>query len=102
MHRSFIVIAAVSVAAAACQNTNGQAAGGGQGRGGRGGRGGAVATQTTNVQRMSVQREVELSGTLMSPDMAKISSEVAGVVREVRVELGTEVRAGDVLVRLES
>ena len=102
MHRSFIVIAALSATAAACQNTNGQAAGGGQGRGGRGGRGGAaVATQTTHVQRMSVQREVELSGTLMSPDMAKISSEVAGVVREVRVELGTEVRAGDVLVRLE-
>ncbi len=102
MHRSFIVIAALSATAAACQNTNGQAAGGGQGRGGRGGRGGAaVATQTTHVQRMSVQREVELSGTLMSPDMAKISSEVAGVVREVRVQLGMEVRAGDVLVRLE-
>jgi RND family efflux transporter MFP subunit len=102
VHRSFIVIAAFSVATAACQNTNGQAAGGGQGRGGRGGRGGAaVATQTTHVQRMSVQREVELSGTLLSPDMAKISSEVAGVVREVRVQLGTEVRAGDVLVRLE-
>ena len=102
MHRSFMVIAAVSVTAVACQNTNGQAAGGGQGRGGRGGRGGAtVATQTTHVQRMSVQREVELSGTLMSPDMAKISSEVAGVVTEVRVQLGTEVRAGDVLVRLE-
>jgi RND family efflux transporter MFP subunit len=102
VHRSFIVIAAVSVAAAACQNTNGQAAAGGQGRGGRGGRGGtAVATQTTHVQRMSVQREVELSGTLLSPDMAKISSEVAGIVREVRVQLGTEVRAGDVLVRLE-
>lgn len=102
MHRSFIVIAAFSLAAAACEKTNGQAATGGLGRGGRGGRGGvAVATQTTNVQRMSVQREVELSGTLMSPDMAKISSEVAGVVREVRVQLGTEVRAGDVLVRLE-
>ena len=102
MHRSFIVIAACSLAAGACQNTNGQAAGGGQGRGGRGGRGGAaVATQTTHVQRMSVQREVELSGTLLSPDMAKISSEVAGVVQEVRVQLGTEVRAGDVLVRLE-
>jgi RND family efflux transporter MFP subunit len=102
VHRSFIVIAALSVTAAACQNTNGQAAGGGQGRGGRGGRGGAaVATQTTPVQRMSVQREVELSGTLMSPDMAKISSEVAGVVTDVRVQLGTEVRAGDVLVRLE-
>src|SRR4051794_22713481 len=50
---------------------------------------------------MSVQREVELSGTLLSPDMAKISSEVAGIVREVGVQLGAEVKAGDVLVRLE-
>jgi RND family efflux transporter MFP subunit len=42
-----------------------------------------------------------VSGTLLSPDQAKISSEVAGIVREVRVQLGTEVKAGDVLVRLE-
>ena len=89
MYRCFIVVAAFSVAAAACEKTNGQAAGGATGRGGRGGRSQTVATQTTHVQRMSVQREVELSGTLMSPDMAKISSEVAGVVREVRVQLGT-------------
>jgi RND family efflux transporter MFP subunit len=102
VHRSFIAVAALALSAAACQRTNGQAANGAQGRGGRGGRGGAlVAIQTTHVQRMSVQREVELSGTLLSPDMAKISSEVAGVVREVRVQLGTEVKAGDVLVRLE-
>ena len=101
MYRCFIVVVAFSVTAAACEKTNGQAAGGATGRGGRGGRGQTVATQTTHVQRMSVQREVELSGTLMSPDMAKISSEVAGVVREVRVQLGTEVKAGDVLVRLE-
>ena len=102
MHRRFIVVVAFSITAAACEKTNGQAsAGGGPGRGGRGGRGQVVAIQTTHVQRMSVQREVELSGTLLSPDMAKISSEVAGVVREVRVQLGTEVKAGDVLVRLE-
>ena len=50
---------------------------------------------------MSIQREVDLSGTLLSPDQAKVSSEVAGIVREVPVELGTSVRAGDVLVRLE-
>jgi len=50
---------------------------------------------------MSVQREVDLSGTLLSPDQAKISSEVAGIIREVRMQLGTEVKAGDVLVRLE-
>jgi len=70
----FVVLAAVAVATAACDKTAGQAAGPGGGRGGRGGRGAAVATQVTAVQRMSVQREVELSGTLLSPDQAKISS----------------------------
>jgi RND family efflux transporter MFP subunit len=85
--------------AAACQNTSGQSGGGG--RGGRGGRGGAaVAIQTTMLERISIQREVDLQGTLLSPDQAKVSSEVAGIVRDVPVQLGTEVRAGDVLVRL--
>ena len=102
----FVIIVAIGLAAAACEKTSGQAMGpGGRGAGrgaGRGGRGGsAVATQTTPVQRMSVQREVDLSGTLLSPDQAKISSEVAGIIREVRMQLGTEVKAGDVLVRLE-
>lgn len=98
MYIRFIIVVVVSLAAAACEKTSGQAAGDGA-RGG--GRGQAVATQTTAVQRMSVQREVDVSGTLLSPDMAKISSEVAGIIREVPVQLGTEVRAGDVLVRLE-
>jgi RND family efflux transporter MFP subunit len=89
--------------ASACQQTSGQtnAAGGGRGAG-RGGRGGqAVATDTTTVQRISVQREVDLSGTLLSPDQARISSEVAGIILDVPVQLGTEVRRGDVLVRLD-
>ena len=50
---------------------------------------------------MSIERHADLSGTLVSPDQAKVSSEVAGIVREVPVQLGTEVRAGDALVRLE-
>ncbi len=61
----------------------------------------AVQVQTTPVQRMSVQRQVDLSGTLMSPDQAKVSSEVAGVVRQVLVELGHEVKPGQVLVKLD-
>ena len=96
----FVFIVAASLAAAACEKTAGQTPGAG-GRGGRGGRGATVSTQITKVERMSVQREVDLSGTLLSPDQAKISSEVAGIIREVRVQLGTEVKAGDVLVRLE-
>ncbi len=53
------------------------------------------------MQRISIQRQVDLSGTLLSPDQAKVSSEVAGVVIDVPVQLGTEVRPGDVLVHLE-
>ena len=35
------------------------------------------------------------------PDQARVSSEVAGIVRDVPVQLGTEVRVGDLLVRIE-
>ncbi|HXI27483.1 MAG TPA: efflux RND transporter periplasmic adaptor subunit [Vicinamibacterales bacterium] len=101
----FVVIMALAVAAAGCEKlTSGQAATGGApggGRGGRGGRGQTVATETVAVQRMSVQRDVDLSGTLLSPDQARVSSEVAGIITDVPVQLGTEVRAGDLLVRLE-
>jgi RND family efflux transporter MFP subunit len=90
-----------AAAAAACGGTSGQAASAAStGRGGRG-RGAAVQIDVTTPERISIQRQVDLSGTLLSPDQAKVSSEVAGIVRDVPVQLGTEVRAGDVLVRLE-
>ena len=55
-------------------------------RPGAGGGGGpAVAIHTTTVQRMAVQRQVDLAGTLLSPDQAKVSAEAAGVVRDVLV-----------------
>jgi RND family efflux transporter MFP subunit len=76
----------------------GQQAGGGQNRRGAGA---PVAIKTTKVQRMAVQRQVDLAGTLNSPDQAKVSSEAAGIVREVLVEIGREVRAGDPLVKIE-
>ncbi len=66
-----------------------------------GARAAAIQVQTARVQRMAVQRQVELSGTLMSPDQARVSSEVAGIVRQVLVELGDEVKPGQVLVKLE-
>jgi RND family efflux transporter MFP subunit len=98
------MVLALSLIAAGCENaTSGQTASGGGagGRGGRGRGGQTVATETVTVQRMAVQREVDLSGTLLSPDQARVSSEVAGIIRDVPVQLGTEVRAGDLLVRLE-
>jgi RND family efflux transporter MFP subunit len=98
-----LVLGTLALANVACQQTSGQAAAPGGGRGGRGRGGSAQAVQikTTTIERMSVQREVDLAGTLTSPDQARVSSEVAGVIREVPVQLGTEVRPGDVLVQLD-
>jgi RND family efflux transporter MFP subunit len=59
-----------------------------------------VAIHTTIVDRIPIRRQVDLSGTLLSPDQAKVSSEVAGIVRQLDVELGTEVRVGQPLVHL--
>ena len=63
--------------------------------------GNAVPIQTTGTKRITVQRQVDLAGTLLAPDQAKVSAEVAGVVRSVAVEIGREVRVGDPLVTLE-
>ena len=56
---------------------------------------------TAPLSRISVERRVDLSGTLVSPDQARVSAEVGGIIRDVPVQLGMEVRTGDVLVRLE-
>jgi len=67
----------------------------------RRGGGPSVAIQTTGTKRIAVQRQVDLAGTLLSPDQAKVSAEAAGVVRDVLVEIGREVRVGDPLVKIE-
>ena len=59
-----------------------------------------VSIQTTKVQRISVARQVTLSGTLVSPDQAKVSSEVPGIIRQVAIQLGQEVKLGEPLVYL--
>lgn len=95
-----VLLGCVLLAAGCSETAGGAGAGTPQGR--RGGGGGApVAIKTATIQRMAVQRQVDLAGTLLSPDSAKVSSEAAGVVRQVLVEMGREVRAGDPLVRLE-
>jgi RND family efflux transporter MFP subunit len=60
-----------------------------------------VTVRTATPKQITIERQVDISGTLVSPDQAKVSSEVAGVVREVMVELGQEVKPGHVLVRLD-
>jgi RND family efflux transporter MFP subunit len=43
-----------------------------------------------------------LSGTLISPDQARVSSEVAGIVRDVLIEIGQDVAVGQELVRQDT
>jgi RND family efflux transporter MFP subunit len=104
------ILLLVSVMAAGCGGAkNGSDTGGPPGKTGSGmaERGGGpgvaseVAIHTTIPQRISIQRQVDLAGSLISPDQAKLSSEVAGVVRQVLVELGQEVKVGQVVVRLD-
>jgi RND family efflux transporter MFP subunit len=74
------------------------------GKAGRRGGPGAVSeitVQATGIRRISIQREVDIAGSLISSDQAKVSSEVAGVVQQVFVELGQEVSAGQIVVKLD-
>jgi RND family efflux transporter MFP subunit len=70
-------------------------------RGGRGGGAPEVDVRSTSVQRISIQRQIELSGNLASIDLVKVSAEVAGTVIFANIDLGREVQAGEVLVRLD-
>jgi RND family efflux transporter MFP subunit len=62
----------------------------------------AVRIEVTKLDRISIQRQVELAGTMISPDQAKVSSEVAGRIKRLMVELGSEVKIGQPIVELDT
>jgi RND family efflux transporter MFP subunit len=85
------------------QNPGGEGQRGAGGRGGRaGGSGDPVSVKTTTVQRIEIQRMVDLSGSLVSPDQVRVSSEVAGVISSINADLGEEVQAGQILLQLDT
>jgi RND family efflux transporter MFP subunit len=103
-----ILILIIGIGFAGC-NTSGTANKSGGPPGKKEGRGGGpgdmerppVTVQTTSVQRISIQRQVDLAGSLVSPDQARVSSEVSGVVQQVLVQLGQEVKNGQVVAKLD-
>lgn len=56
-----------------------------------------VATARTDT----VIRQVPLTGTMTSARVARLSTEVAGLVEMVKVEVGDRVKAGDMLIELD-
>jgi multidrug efflux pump subunit AcrA (membrane-fusion protein) len=54
------------------------------------------------VRKDSVRRAVDVVGTLAAVDQVTISSEADGKVRRILADLGDRVKAGDVLIELDS
>jgi RND family efflux transporter MFP subunit len=90
--------AVINLIGKARSNSNQTDAGRGGNRGGRQ----ETPVRFARVQRIPIQRSVELSGTLAALDQARVSSEVAGVIKDLNMELGQEVMAGQVLIQLDT
>ena len=64
--------------------------------------GDAKPVAVTPVQKDSVRRSVDVVGTLAAVDQVTVSSETDGKVRRILADLGDRVRAGQVLIELDS
>ncbi len=62
----------------------------------------AVDVDALPVAERTFDRQIEIVGTLVADEEVVVSTEVEGQVIEMRVDLGSVVRRGDVLARLES
>ena len=93
LYRSFSGVLLSLFVVAGCTGASGQARR-------DAGRSSPIAVSTAPVRHISIQRSVDLAGTLVSPDQAKVSAEAAGVVESVAVRLGDNVDRGQELVRL--
>jgi membrane fusion protein, multidrug efflux system len=74
----------------------------GQAGGGRRGSGGPtrVATVAASAEDMPIERRT--IGSITSPANLTVSTETSGLVTEIQVKDGADVKAGDVLIRLDS
>ncbi len=54
------------------------------------------------TEQVTLIEEVSLTGTVISPRIAKLSTEVSGIVEDMGVEIGDQVTAGDEILRLNS
>ncbi|MCS6816664.1 MAG: efflux RND transporter periplasmic adaptor subunit [Blastocatellia bacterium] len=62
----------------------------------------AVEVEVATVAERTFDRQIEIVGTLAADEEVVVSTEVEGQIVEMRVDLGSVVRRGDVLARLES
>ncbi len=54
------------------------------------------------AEKVSLIKEVPLTGTVVSPRVARISTEVSGIVETMKVDIGARVQAGEEILELNS
>ena len=62
----------------------------------------APTVVVSRAEQAALIEEVPLTGTVVSPRIAELSTEVSGIVAEIGVELGDRVDAGQQILRLNS
>ena len=62
----------------------------------------APTVVVSRAEQSALIEEVPLTGTVVSPRIAELSTEVSGIVAEIAVELGDRVDAGQQILRLNS
>ncbi len=63
---------------------------------------GAPAVIVNKAEQINLVEEVSLTGTVISPRVARLSTEVSGIVESMSVEIGDRLQAGDEILRLNS
>jgi RND family efflux transporter MFP subunit len=87
------------------QTAAAQGAGGGRGGGGRGGSGEALPTKTVRLVQATERNLTQIvtaTGTLAADEQAALSFRVAGRLAQLSIDLGSVVRQGQTIAKLET
>ncbi|MFA7556048.1 MAG: efflux RND transporter periplasmic adaptor subunit, partial [Spongiibacteraceae bacterium] len=61
-----------------------------------------VPVAVSSVKEQAIFRQVELTGSVTSPSVARLSPAISGLVYKLHVDVGDRVKAGDLLLELDS
>ncbi len=61
-----------------------------------------VPVAVSSVKEQTIYRQVEITGTITSPSVARLSPAISGLVSTLHVDVGDQVKAGDLLLELDA